>query len=449
MEKIENRLFTNRALRGIYIPILIETLLTVSVGIADTMMVAQAGESAVSGVSCFNTIQNFLIALFSAFATGGGVVISQMLGMKDEKRAREGVRNLVFLTILTSLSFTIIFIFLREPLLRLIYGKSEESVIAAASEYALPVVLSLVFLASQSSLNAVLRVQGKTKTTMWSSIVANVVNVIGNAVFILVFNMGSMGVGLATLISRIISASILFVAASRKTLTAPLEKLLSAKPKRKMMRTIFSIALPSGLENSIFQVGKIIMIASIAECGTASTAAFSLLDNLGTFANITGQAAGQSLMVVGGYAAGAARFDESRRLTRVFLTVAYITMAIVSAFLLVFLRPLISIYSFSPETAELSYRIVYENLIWSALIWPLSFTFPNILKSSGDVKFTMATAILSMWVFRVLSARILGIYLGFGIVGIMWGMYIDWAVRSIAFTIRYRSGKWTEKRIKE
>ncbi len=444
-----DKLFSRDDLKKLYIPILIEILLTVSVGVADTMMVSQAGETAVSGVSCFNTIQNFLIALFSAFATGGSVVVGQILGMKNIDRAKNAVKDLMYLTILVSVLLSIVFIVLKEPLLRLIYGESEEAVITAALDYAAPILISLPFLASQSSLNAILRVQGKTKTTMWTSIIANVINIVGNAVFILVFNMGALGVGIATLISRIVSAMILFIASRSKKLQAPFEKILQIRHKGNMMGTIFSIALPSGLENSIFQLGKIVMIATIAQCGTSSMAAFSVLDNIGTFSNITGQAAGQTLMVVGGYAAGAGRFDESRRLTKVFMEIAYGTMALLAVVLFIFLKPIISIYSFSPETAKLAYRILSEYMVWSTLVWPLSFSFPNTLKSAGDVKFTMIVAILSMWIFRVFLARVLGIYLGFGIVGVMWGMYIDWVVRSIAFVIRYRSGVWTEKRIKE
>ena len=443
------RLFSKKDLKKLYVPILIEILLTVSVGVADTMMVSQAGETAVSGVSCFNTIQNFLIALFSAFATGGSVVVGQLLGMKNYERAKNAVKDLMYLTLLVSILLSLSLIGFKEPLLRLIYGESEEAVIASALDYALPILISLPFLASQSSLNAILRVQGKTKTTMWTSIIANIINVVGNAIFILVFDMGALGVGISTLISRIISALILFFASRNKGLQAPLEKILQFRHQGNMMGTIFSIALPSGIENSIFQLGKIVMIATIAQCGTSSMAAFSVLDNIGTFSNITGQAAGQTLMVVGGYAAGAGRFDESRRMTKVFLAIAYASMAILAVIILVFLKPIISIYSFSQETADLSYRILFEYMFWSTIVWPTSFAFPNILKSSGDVKYTMLVAILSMWLFRVFIARVLGIYMGFGIVGVMWGMYIDWVVRAIAFLIRYKSGVWTEKRIKE
>ena len=217
------RLFSKKDLKKLYVPILIEILLTVSVGVADTMMVSQAGETAVSGVSCFNTIQNFLIALFSAFATGGSVVVGQLLGMKNYERAKNAVKDLMYLTLLVSILLSLSFIGFKEPLLRLIYGESEEAVIASALDYALPILISLPFLASQSSLNAILRVQGKTRTTMWTSIIANIINVVGNAIFILVFNMGALGVGISTLISRIISALILFFASRNKGLQAPLE----------------------------------------------------------------------------------------------------------------------------------------------------------------------------------------------------------------------------------
>ena len=114
------RLFSKKDLKKLYVPILIEILLTVSVGVADTMMVSQAGETAVSGVSCFNTIQNFLIALFSAFATGGSVVVGQLLGMKNYERAKNAVKDLMYLTLLVSILLSLSFIGFKEPLLRLI-----------------------------------------------------------------------------------------------------------------------------------------------------------------------------------------------------------------------------------------------------------------------------------------------------------------------------------------
>lgn len=442
-------LFSKEDLRHIYYPLLMETLLSVTVGIADTMMVAQAGEASVSGVSCFNTIQNFLIALFSAFGTGGSVIVSQLLGMDNDERARFASKELLYLALGVALVVGGVFFAFREQILRLIYGTVEEDVFRAALDYSLPIILSLPFMALTSSLTAVFRAQGKTQSTFVVSTIGNIVNIIGNAVCLFAFNMGAFGVGLSTLFSRIVMAAIFLVLIHSHKLRVYIDSLLRFEFNLSMAKTIFSIALPSGAESSIFQLGKIVTISTIAACGTASTASFAFLDNMGTFANITGTATGLALMVCGGRSCGAGRFDETRWYTKYFMRTAYLSIAATSLVVMSLLPVIIKIYSYSAETSSLALLVTYENLIIQMLIWPLSFTLPQALKSAGDVTFTMITAVSSMWIFRVASARILGLNLGFGLRGVMWGMYIDWAVRSVLFILRYRSGKWTQKVIRK
>lgn len=444
-----NALFNKDDLRRIYYPLLMETLLSVTVGIADTMMVSQAGEAAVSGVSCFNTIQVFLVSLFSAFGTGGSVIVGQLIGMGNEKRARFASKELIYLALAVSLFVAFIFFSFKESVMRLIYGSVEEDVFKAAIEYSIPIILSLPFMALSSSLTAIFRAQGKTKSTMIVSTIANVVNIIGNAVFLVIFKMGAFGVGLSTLISRIIMAIIFLVLVHDRKLKVYIDSLLKFEFNFKMASTIFSIALPSGLESSIFQLGKIVTISTIAACGTASIASFAFLDNMGTFANVTGSATGLALMVVGGQCCGAGEYDQAKWYTKYFLKKAYISIFVTSVVVMALLPFIINIYSYSEETKNLALLVTYENLVATILIWPMSFTFPQILKSAGDVTFTMIVAISSMWIFRVVSARILGLTFGFGLRGVMWGMYIDWIVRAIFFILRYKSGKWMEKGLKK
>ncbi|MBQ0071450.1 MAG: polysaccharide biosynthesis C-terminal domain-containing protein, partial [Spirochaetales bacterium] len=222
----KDMMFSRRDVRKILIPLFFETLLSVTVGIADTMMVARAGETAVSGVSCFNTIQNLLLALFAAFGTGGAVVIGQLLGMGNKKRACFAAKQLIYLTTVISVVLGALFIGIRNPLLHLIYGTIEEEVFLNASIYALPILISLPFLAAMNSLNALFRSMGRTKITMQVSILANIVNIVGNAVCILVFHMGALGVGIATLVSRVVSVIILTVRITDKELPVHIEKFL-------------------------------------------------------------------------------------------------------------------------------------------------------------------------------------------------------------------------------
>lgn len=442
-------LFNKKELRKIYYPLLMETLLSVTVGIADTIMVAQAGEAAVSGVSCFNTIQNFLIALFSAFGTGGSVIVGQLIGMQDDKRARFAAKELIYLALAVALVVGGVFFVFKENVLRLIYGNVEEDVFKAALDYSIPIIISLPFMALTSSLTAVFRAQGRTESSFVVSTIGNVVNIIGNAICLFVFNMGAFGVGFSTLISRIIMAAIFLVLVHSHKLRVYIDSLLKFEFDLPMAKTIFSIALPSGAESSIFQLGKIVTISTIAACGTASIASFAFLDNMGTFANITGSAAGLALMVCGGQSCGAGKYDEARWYTKYFIRLSYILMIMTTAVVLSLLPVILKAYNYSPETESLARLVTIENLIIQILIWPLSFTLPQALKSAGDVTFTMVVAVSSMWIFRVVSARVLGINLGFGLRGVMWGMYIDWLVRAFLFIWRYKSGKWTEKGIKE
>ncbi len=449
LQEMPNMLFTKKDLWKIYYPLLLETLLSVTVGIADTIMVAQAGEASVSGVSCFNTIQNFLIALFSAFGTGGSVVIGQLIGMGNEKRARFASKELLYLALAVATVVGAVFFAFKENILRIIYGAVEGDVFSAALDYSIPIILSMPFMALTSSLTAIFRAQGKTQSTFIVSTIGNIVNIIGNAICLFILDMGAFGVGLSTLFSRIVMAVIFLVLIHSRKLKVYIDNLFKFEFDFTVAKTIFSIALPSGAESSIFQLGKIVTISTIAQCGTASIASFAFLDNMGTFANITGSAAGLALMVCAGQSCGGGRYDEAEWYTRYFVLLSYLLIFLTSIVVLSLLPVILNAYNYSEETISLSLTVTIENLIIQMLIWPISFTLPQALKSAGDVTFTMVVAVSSMWFFRVISARLLGLTLGFGLRGVMWGMYIDWIVRAILFTVRYKSRKWTEKGIKE
>lgn len=443
----QDLMFSSVDVRRIYIPLLMETLLNATVGIADTMMVARAGEAAVSGVSCFNTIQNLMIALFMAFGTGGAVVVGQLIGMRNKERASYASKQLLYLTLTVSLVLAGVFMVIREPILHMVYGTIEEDVFRSASLYAIPILISLPFMASMSALNALFRAMGKTKITMDVSIIANVVNVIGNAFCIIVLHWGAFGVGFATLLSRVVASLILFVRITDKKLPVRINQILKFEPDLKMMSTILRIALPSGLENSIFHLGKIVMISTIAYCGTPSIAAFAVLDNIGTFSNMSGQAANLSMLTLCGQCCGAKEYDQARYYAWLLLKITYLSMLSVAIVLAIIMPFVVSIYGYGEETYRLTVQVCLEYLVYSTLFWPMSFTLPSALKAAGDVNFTMIASISSMWLFRVFFARFLGITLGMGLRGALLGMYIDWIVRGTLFLLRFRSGKWETKGI--
>lgn len=443
----ENLLFSNRYLALLIFPLIVEVFLSVAVGMADTMMVAQAGEAAVAGVSAINTIQNLLVFLFQAFATGGAVVSSQYLGKGDKDKACYSAKQLMNISISISLFISIVTIVFRKGTINLIYGSLEEDVFSSALAYFIPILISMPFLAIQNSANALCRTMGKSTITMVVSLIVNLVNIVGNAIFLFIFDLGAAGVGIASCISRIAGAAIMFIIVCNKKRVIYVQDPLKINFDFKMIGKILEIALPSGIENAIFHIGKILVASLIASLGTASIAADAILNNIGTFNNIPGSAIGMASITIIGQCCGAREYEMAKHYAKRLLSIAYIAMVSLSLVLYILTPWLASIYNLPTLTTDLAINMVRVNLIQSALFWPLSFTLPNFLRAAGDVRYTMIVAIASMWIFRVILSRLFAINLTMGLQGVYWGMYIDWYCRIIFMATRFISGKWKTKAV--
>ena len=440
-------LFDNKYLYALIMPRVIEVFLSVAVGMADTMMVSQAGEAAVSGVSVINNIQNLLVFLLSAFGTGGAVVASQLIGKGENEKASYSAKQLMNISIIFSTVVSIIFFIFRYSSVRLIFGSLEENVFISAIEYFVPILISMPFLAIQTSGNALLRSMGKSKETMLVSILVNIINVVGNAILLFSFDMGAMGVGIATMISRIAGAVITFALLLDKRALIYIDKPLKPEFDIKMISLILRIALPSGIENCIFHIGKILVASLIASLGTSAIAADAVLNNIGTFNNITGSAIGMAAVTIIGQCAGSGEFEQVKYYARKLILLSMASMAAMALILYVSCPALVGIYNLGPESSELALSVTRLCLIQGILFWPLSFVLPNILRATGDAKYTMGVSIVSMWSFRVLLSWLFAETFKMGLAGVYWGMYADWYCRSLFYSIRLKSEKWKTKRV--
>ena len=440
-------LFDNKYLYALIMPLVIEVMLSVAVGMADTMMVAQAGEAAVSGVSVINNIQNLLVFLLSAFGTGGAVVASQLIGKGDKDKAVHSAKQLMNISILFSSMISVLFFVARYPAVRIIFGSLEKSVFDSAIIYFVPILVSMPFLAVQTSGNALLRSMGKSRVTMLVSILVNIINVVGNAIFLFSFNLGALGVGIATMISRIVGAVTTFVLLLDKRALIYIDRPLKPEFDIKMIALILRIALPSGIENCIFHIGKILVASLIASLGTSAIAADAVLNNIGTFNNITGSAIGMAAVTIIGQCVGSGEYEQVKYYARKLIVLSMATMAVMTVILYISCPALVGIYNLSIESSELALSVTRLCLIQGIIFWPLSFVMPNILRATGDAKYTMGVSIVSMWSFRVLLSWLFAETLNMGLPGVYWGMYADWYCRSALYAIRFKSEKWKAKRV--
>ncbi len=439
--------FTDKQLRQLIIPLIIEQLLTVTVGMADSIMVASVGEAAVSGVSLVDTIMVLLINIFAALATGGAVVAGQYIGQERKELACKATDQLILFIVVLSLGIMAVVYLGQNVILHGIFGKIEADVMESAKIYLLIVTASIPFIALYNGGAAIFRAMGNSKISMQTSLLMNGINIAGNGILIYGLGMGTAGAAIPTLCSRIAAAVIMIVLLRQQKHPVHMSEKIEWRFNRHMVRKILHIGVPNGLENSMFQLGKILVLSLVATFGTASIAANAVSNTIALFQILPGMAMGFAILTVVAQCVGAGDYEQARYYTKKLLKMVYFAMIAVNL-LVYFLIPfIVEVYHLSEETAQMTRQILVYHGICASTIWPMSFSLPNTLRAANDVKFTMWASILSMWVFRIVFSYILGAYMGWGVFGIWVAMTIDWLFRAICFTVRYVHGKWQTQEI--
>ena len=434
-------LFSNRALAALVLPLILEQTLALTVGMADTMMVSSVGEAGVSGVSLMDMVNNLIFSVLAALATGGTVVVSQYLGANRLADARDTSKQVV-LTVFSAASVLALLIALfRKGLIGLLFGSIEADVMEAALTYLLVSAISYPFLGIYNACAALFRAMGKTSVTFYTSIVGNILNVAGNAVCIFGLHMGVLGVAIPSLLSRAVMALILYMCLKNPAHALSIDR-LSFRPDMKQIRKILYIGIPGGIENAIFQGGRVLVVSIISLFGTIQIAANGVANSLDNMGCIVGQAMNLAMVAVIGRCAGTLDQTQIRYYTKKLMTFTYIATAVVNITILLNLPFLLSLYGLSDETTVLAYQLVMIHNGFAMLLWPVRFVFPNMLRACNDVKYPMRTAIFSMVVFRIGFSYILGVRFGMGALGVWSAMILDWVFRSICFVGRYFHGDW-------
>lgn len=439
------------------VPLVIEQLLLMTVGMADTMMVTSAGEAVVSGVSLVDNLNILIINIFSALCTGGAVVVSQYLGHKDHPQAQSAAKQLLYVVTLVALGMMAVALLFREHILRLVFGNISQDVMDAALVYFLLTAAAYPFIAIYNAGAALFRAMGNSKVSMVNSLIVNVVNIVVNAVLIYGFHMGAAGAGIGTLVSRIVAAAIIGVMITRPTHVICIEKLHQPQLQWSMVKRILGIGVPTGIENGMFQIGKLLVLSlvtsfdfgvNLAVKGSA-VAANAIANSVASVANVPGQGAGLTLVTVVGQCMGAGDHKQAVDYTKKLVGVSYLAMGVLDVIFFFGMPYLIPMFNLTAPTAAIAIRVLQWNCVFNALFWPLSFALPNALRAAGDAKFTMVVSMLSMWICRIGFSYLLGASWGMnlGLLGVWLGMFFDWIVRGFFFTVRFARGKWKNHQV--
>ena len=446
IEQTQGGTFTNRDLAAMIVPLFLEQLLLMLVGLADTFFVSKVGEAAVAGVSLVNQFNTIFIYLFTALASGGAVVVSQYVGTRNREQAGRASSQLLMFSAVFSLVMSAVVLVFGRQILGMMFGNVEPDVMAACVTYLNISAVSYPMLAVYNAGAALFRSVGKTNVTMWVSVASNVVNILGNYIGVFVLGAGVAGVAWPSTISRFVAAALITVLAFReKSVRYRVRDIFTWDGP--MLKRVLGIAIPNGAENAIFQLVKVALSSIVALFGTYQIAANGVAQSIWSLAALAGAAFGPAYVTVIGQCMGARDIDAAQRY---FSKMNRITLAFsVGWNLLVYLATpaLLGFYDLSPETVGLTISLVALHNVFNALVFPFSGCLGNGLRATGDVAYTMWVSILSTLLVRLTLSYLLGVVFGMGVMGIAWAMCADWLVRAVFLVARLRSGAWKEKRV--
>lgn len=457
-------LFSNRDLLSLIWPLAIEQLLQITLGMADIVMVSHIGEAAVSGVSLVDQINILLTQIFAALATGGAVVCSQYIGNRNRDMAEKTAKQLLYTITAIALFILATGLIFLKPLLALIFGKVEESVMSASQRYFLITLFALPGIGLYNAAAALFRAQGNSKISMKIALLVNIINIGGNAILIYGLGCGVEGVAIPTLLSRTAAAVVLLAALYRKKDSSDanaisIRGISRTRPDWHLIGKILKIGVPNGLENSTFQIGKILVLSLISTYGTAAIAANAAANTIASFEVLPGNACSLAMLTVVGQCMGARQIKQASYYTKKLLFMAYAGFWILNIPLFFCIGRIIQFYGLSDEATRLGTNMALAHGFFGLFFWPLSFTLPNALRAAGDAAYTMIASMISMWAVRVGMSYVFkftGIFgmvqafgwpPSFGAIGVWFAMILDWVARDIAFTFRFAKGRWKEKQV--
>lgn len=439
--------FSNKALAAMIVPLFLEQFLVVLVGLADTLIISSCGEAAVSGVSLVNQFNNIFIYLFTALASGGAVVISQYLGNNDKENSELSSGQLLMFSTVFSVILATLILVGNEKILGLMFGKVEPSVMEACVTYLRISAYSYPAIAIYNSGASLFRSMGKTKVTMYISLLSNLINVVGNCIGVFVLHAGVAGVAWPSFIARMFSAIAITLLClnEKQAVVYRMEKVFCYSGD--MLKRILGIAIPNGVEQGVFQLVKVFLYSLVSLFGTYQIAANGVAQSIWGVAALSGIAMGPVFITVIGQCMGSGDVDEAEFYFSKLLKITFLISAAWNILIAALTPLMLMAYALEPETKQLIFQLVILHNVFNSVAYPFFGALGNGLRATGDVKFTMIVALATTLGVRLVLSYVLALGLNMGVMGVAWAMCLEWTVRGIIYYVRLKKGKWKEFRV--
>lgn len=450
-------MFSGKSIAKIIIPLVLQNILVITIGLVDSIMVSSRGESAYAGVSLVTSLDTLLITLFSSITSGGAVVLAQSMGRGDRKNTCDAAKQLLYVATAVAVFISAFVLILRTPILHILFGKAEASVINNAMAYFSIIAISFPFLAIEYGVSSIFRAQGDSMISLKISLFMNMINIGGNAILIYGADLGARGAAIATLLSRVIGATLMLIIVHNQKRFIYIEKLLHYRPDMPTIRSILSFGIPNGIEDALFQFGRLMTSSLVSSLGTVAIAANAAALSLANFQYNAGNAVKSTLLTVVGRCIGAKELGQAKRYAKQLIVIGHGIVISVAILLCLFSTPLLGLFNLSAEATQMARQLLFYHGAASVFLWTIAFCLPSAFRAASDIRFTMVISVVSMWVFRVALAYVLakdtvslfGLFqfsgANLGVMGVWVAMTVDWVVRAAIFLWRFLSGKWLSK----
>lgn len=443
----KKRFFTNGDLFSLFLPLTIEQGLEYTVGMAASMMVAQVGESAVSGVSLVDFVMALIISIFAALATGGSVIAGQYLGRKERDNARKAANQMVKAALVLAIIITVLLYLCKPLILHNLFGSISKEVEFAANQYFMVVAISVPFLALYNAGAAIFRTMGNAKLPMKIMLIMNVLNVAGNALLVTGFHMGVLGVAIPTLVSRAGAALIILFLAHKKGFELRIMNFLTEQFDLSMLKRILNIGAPFGFENGMFYLGRLVVLSIVSIFGTASIAANSVSGTIVMFEVLPGMAMNLGLSVIISRCVGAGDYEQAKYYKKKVRLIMHISFVVTSVIVLACMPLILKVYNLSVEANTMTWTIVIAHAVMMILIWPSGYMLPIVFRGAGDAKFPMVVSIVSMIFCRIALSYVFALKFHMGMLGTWAAMFVDWIVKAVIYEWHYKKDAWTKFKV--
>jgi putative MATE family efflux protein len=431
-----------RQIIAIIIPLLVDQAFLILMSLLNTAMVSSAGVAAVSAVSMVDSLNIFLANVFIAVATGGTVIVAQYKGSGNTAMVSKTATQAISAVTIFSVLISVLVIIFHTPVLNILFGKADAEVFQNARIYLIGSCISYPFIAIFQAVTGALRGVGETKPVLNLSLLLNLTNTILNVVLITFFNMGVEGLVISTIIARFLgmAASLIYVIKYNETIRFQLKKALHLDFS--ILKKVMFIGLPFAAEQIFFNGGKLLTQTFIVQLGTMALTVYAIGNSIALLFQIGPNALGISIVTVVGQCIGRRNIQDARKFVKSFIGLSSIFFVTAAVIIMPFFPLLIKMFNPPEEIIPTIFTLILISAIAQPLLWSQSFIMPSALRAAGDSNFTSIASLLSMWLLRVVLGYILGITLGLGIIGVWVAMIIEWGVRGMIFTGRFKGKKW-------